>query len=380
MGTINEFHTNLRDIAARAVALKDACANEESTKLYLVLPFIGALGYDYTNPREVYPEHNADFSNEYPDKVDFAIFIGGVPSIAIEVKKVGSPLLDNRGQLARYFNSIQTVRVGIITNGLTYAFYVDSDAPNMMDEEPFLFVDLENLSAGTVDQETLDAIHDLSKPIFNPNAISEQAQMKLLKKRLRSYFRKEARSPSQDFCRLALESAGLKYLRAGTIERQYAPIVASAFEESLIAPVVAALRAPKSEIDNSDLKTTRPRSRIVTTERELSIYAFTKRRLSFLVSGEALFDAVERIKYKDYIGHFVVFYEQIKKGRIFDFSEGANGYDKYTFPDPYGEIITSNLRDLDEALLHTFMMRVQELGGERKTNAPSTRSLSIANL
>ena len=59
MTTSNELRAGLLAVAKRSVSIMTACSNEESTKLYLVLPFLGLLGYDYANPYEVYPEHAA---------------------------------------------------------------------------------------------------------------------------------------------------------------------------------------------------------------------------------------------------------------------------------------------------------------------------------
>jgi len=367
----SDLQTKLQETAKRAVALKSACNNEESTKLYLVLPFLGALGYDYTNPYEVYPEHAADFDVEYPDKVDIAILRDGIPSIAIEVKKAGTPIDLHRGQLARYFNALPSVKLGIITDGLVYAFYVDSDAPNIMDDDPFLVLDLERIASSNIDVEALDAVSALTKPLFQPQLVAQKAQDKLLKHRLKSWFLEEARSPSQEFCRLALERVGLKNVRSSTIQRHYAPIVLSAFEESLVVPVVSALRSAKDYQQTHQGAAESIEPRIVTTDRELSVYNFVRRRLSFLVKNESYFDAIERIQYRDYIGHFAVYYEQVKKGRLFDFIEGADGYDRYIFPDQIGVIITSNLRDLDKPLLSIFVDRVQQLG-TRDASSSST--------
>ena len=60
-------------MAKRSVGVMAACANEESTKLYLALPLVGLLGYDYSNPYEVYPEHAADANAAKPCKIDLAI-------------------------------------------------------------------------------------------------------------------------------------------------------------------------------------------------------------------------------------------------------------------------------------------------------------------
>ena len=53
---MNELRAGLVAIAKRSVGLMSACGNEESTKLYLVLPILGLFGYDYSNPYEVYPQ------------------------------------------------------------------------------------------------------------------------------------------------------------------------------------------------------------------------------------------------------------------------------------------------------------------------------------
>ena len=59
MTTANELRAGLLAVAKRSVSIMSGCSNEQSTKLYLVLPMLGLLGYDYTNPFEVFPEHAA---------------------------------------------------------------------------------------------------------------------------------------------------------------------------------------------------------------------------------------------------------------------------------------------------------------------------------
>ena len=139
MTTANELRAGLLAVAKRSVSIMTACTNKESTKLYLVLPFLGLLGYDYANPYEVYPEHAAS-----PDcKVDFAILSDGNPVIAIEVQKSGTDLAEGHEKLARYFAAVPEARLAILTNGTLFEFYVDAENPNTMDHAPFLTVDLE---------------------------------------------------------------------------------------------------------------------------------------------------------------------------------------------------------------------------------------------
>lgn len=117
-----DFREKLGAFARRSVGLASRCGNEESTKLFLVLPFLSFLGYDDRDPSEVAPEHGADFSDKYKNRVDYAILKLEEPIVAIECKSVGVELKDERGQLRSYFNAAQSVKMGILTDGLF--FYV----------------------------------------------------------------------------------------------------------------------------------------------------------------------------------------------------------------------------------------------------------------
>jgi hypothetical protein len=352
-----------------------ACGNEESTTLYLVLPLIGLLGYDYTDPHEVYPEHLADFDPRQQHKVDFAVLRDGQPVIAIECKKVGADLTDARGQLRTYYNALPTTKLAILTNGMLFEFFVDSADPNLMDEEPFLTIDLENISRNGASDEVLQALTHLMKANFNPDTVAELAHVELVKRRLRTCLIEEGKTPSEDFCRFLLRKAGMKNVAKGAIERHYASMIKAAFEEALVLPVVQKLRGDV-DLKLADVLADPPNveQRVVTTERELAILNYVRRRLAFLVSEEILFNAIERIDYKDYIGKLIIYYDRERKGRLFDFIEGRDGFDKFLFPEPYGEIITNNILDIDEPLRAIFTARVRESG----TSQPVTRLAQIA--
>lgn len=368
MTTANELRAGLTSVAKRSVGIMAACSNEESTKLYLALPFLGLLGYDYTNPYEVYPEHTADPRGGQAEKVDFAVLRDGVPVIAVEAKKVGTDLAPHRGQLSSYFNALQPVKLGILTNGVIYEFFVDSEEPNLMDLEPFLTLDLETLARTGASDEAIEALLSLTKAHYDPETVAETAHIQLIKKRLRTIFVDEAKAPSEELCRLALQRAGLKNVRKAAIERHYAPLVKLAFEESLVLPVLQKLR---SEPSADGTRTAMPLGqiaqtfgqRIATTERELSIFGYVRRRLAYLVDDQHHFDAIDSVGYKDYVGKLVLFYDKERKGRLFDYIEGQDGYDKFVFPDPIGEIVTNTLTDIDNALKAIFISRLREMGG-----------------
>ena len=80
------------------------------------------------------------------------------------------------------------------------------------------------------------------------------------------------------------------------------------------------------------------------------------------MSEDWQFNAIEDIEYKDYIGKLVVYYGKERKGWLFDYIEGSDGFDKFAFPDPHGEIVTNNMLDIDAPLKAIFTLRVQEMG------------------
>lgn len=364
MTTTNELRAGLLTVAKRSIGIMAACTNEESTKLYLVLPVLGLLGYDYTNPYEVYPEHAATFGAGEVARVDLAVLRDGQPVIAIECKATGADLANGRGQLARYFNALPSAKLGIMTNGIVFEFFVDSTEPNIMDDEPFMTLDLETVARVGVTDEVLESLASVTKELYDPDLIAEAAHVQLVKKRLRTIFVEEAKGPSEEFCRYALAKAGLANVRKSAIERYYAPLIKTAFEESLVLPVVQRLRTePTGDGRAPAVGLHQIGQRISTTEREIEIYAFVKRRLAYLVEDEAHFAAIDNVQMKDYVGKLAIFYDRERKGRLFDFIEGADGYDKYIFPDPIGDIVTNNILEIDDALKAIFVTRVRELGG-----------------
>ncbi len=371
MDAKDQLRNDLCMLAKRSIGLVKACSNEESTKLYLVLPLIGLLGYNCSDPYEVSPEHAADFDSRHANKVDFAVMRDGQPAIAIECKKVGAALTEARGQLRAYYNALPTAKLAILANGIVFEFFVDSSDPNLMDEEPFLTLDLEAISCGGVSEDVVEALIHVTKLNFNPDSVAELAHMQLVKKRLRSRFVVEANTPSEYFCRFFLQEVGLKNVRKATIERYYASLIKTAFHEALVLPVAQQLRTTAQEhgttVDASNID-----QRIVTTDRELAIVNYVRRRLAFLVSDEKLFNAIEEVEYKDYIGKLVIYYQKERKGRLFDFIEGNGGFDKFIFPEPHGEIVTNNILEIDLPLLTAFTSRVREV--------TSTSARSVAQI
>jgi hypothetical protein len=122
---MDDFRKKVIEHAKDAVKKAPNCKSEQSVNMFLILPFIKILGYDTSNPAEVCPEHHADFSEKYKNRVDFAILIEEVPIIAVESKQCGAVLKDDRGQLRSYFNACKSIKMGVLSDGLVFEFYAD---------------------------------------------------------------------------------------------------------------------------------------------------------------------------------------------------------------------------------------------------------------
>lgn len=380
-GALTEFREKLVEFARRSATAAVRCANEESTKMFLVIPMISFLGYDHMDPNEVFPEHHCDFSEKYRNRVDFAIFKAGEPVIAIESKSAGaSGLRDDRGQLRSYFNAAKTVKMGILTDGLIWEFYADSDEPNMMDANPFLRFDLRDVAKGKVDDSALEGLHSLRKAVFDPDNIGAEAKRKHIYNSVLAQVATIFADPPEEFARPLLKKAGIGHLSQKALD-EYRPVIQAAFREFINRQILHRLDLPKPDqpapAPAAPAEAPAPAAdAIVTTERELEVFRWTQKRLAFLVRDDALFAEIAAVDYKDYQGKFVVFYKMERKGRLFEFIESrtSNGL-RFIFPEEGGlaqaDITVQSLAEIDGPLLKTFCARVAAIAKSPPSGAPA---------
>lgn len=166
-----EFEEKLAGLAAKIRQQSSAIQTEEATKNAFIMPFIqSVLGYDVFNPLEVVPEFTTDVGTKKGEKVDYAILKDGQIQILIETKKIGESLnINHAAQLFRYFH-VTTARISILTNGQVYKFFTDLDAPNKMDEKPFLEFDLLD-----IDDHAVPELQKLTKTAFDVESIISAA-------------------------------------------------------------------------------------------------------------------------------------------------------------------------------------------------------------
>ena len=122
-----ELEASIADLASKLRQHREILETEEAAKTTLVLPFLRALGYDIFNPAEVKPEFTCDVGTKKGEKVDYALCVGGEITTLVECKPVTSELsIKHASQLLRYF-AATFARLSLLTNGVVYQFYTDSE-------------------------------------------------------------------------------------------------------------------------------------------------------------------------------------------------------------------------------------------------------------
>ena len=167
-----DISERLASLASKIAQQRSSIETEEATKNAFVMPFISlVLGYDVFNPNEVVPEFTADVGTKKGEKIDYAIVKDGDVQILIECKRIGSPLhLNHASQLFRYF-AVANARIAVLTNGDEYQFFTDLDAPNRMDEKPFLVLQVSDLDSAVVPE-----LRKLTKDAFDLDSIISAAE------------------------------------------------------------------------------------------------------------------------------------------------------------------------------------------------------------
>ena len=159
------------------------------------MPFINTvLGYDVFDPLEVMPEFVCDVGTKKGEKIDYAIMKDGEVQILIECKKIGESLsINHASQLFRYFH-VTSARISILTNGQVYRFFTDLDAPNKMDEKPFLELDLLD-----IDEYSVPELIKLTKSAFDVDSIINAAGELKYVSQLKKLIGTQVSKPEDDF-------------------------------------------------------------------------------------------------------------------------------------------------------------------------------------
>ncbi|WP_462270196.1 type I restriction endonuclease [Desulfobacter sp.] len=285
------FEKQITEIAETIPNVKDQILNEEATKNSLILPFINALGYNVFNPTEVLPEFIADVGMKKGERVDYAVCIDSKPVFLYECKWCQSDLSNaNAAQLRRYFH-VTSARIGILTNGIQYQFFSDLDESNIMDEKPFMELDLEN-----IDTTLLKEVKKLSKPDFEIDAMLSTANDLKYIRQIRALIQEQFADPSPEFVKFFTSQVYPKRITP-TILEQFTAITKKALKLHINSEINQRLTSALSNEDHELTPDTEveeileqdDKPGIVTTEEEMEGFFIVKAIMRKTIPPERIF-------------------------------------------------------------------------------------------
>lgn len=313
-----DFKDQILQLAERIQKQKDSIATEEATKTAFIMPMIAALGYDVFNPFEVIPELDCDLIKKKGEKIDYAIMKDESPIILIECKHCKQDLNLHDTQLQKYFVASKA-RFGVLTNGIEYRFYTDLEKINIMDEKPFLIVDMLELSEADIEQ--LKKFH---KSYYNEEDVLSTANELKYTTEIKSILNNEFSSPTPEFVRFFARQAYTSGQITSKVIDMFTPLVKKSIS-SIINDIISdrlntaikngeqtsdTLQMPDNTSINTSTENTEEKlpdgvvymdkeSGVVTTQEELDAYNIVRSILRKSVD-------VARITYRDYKSYFVV--------------------------------------------------------------------------
>lgn len=279
-----DFIDQLKALAGKVPALCDVLQTEEATKNALVMPFIRILGYDIFDPMEVVPEFIADVGIKKGEKVDYAIKKDSKIIMLFECKHCGADLnIKHASQLFRYF-TVTDARVGVLTNGVQYRFFTDLEAPNKMDDKPFLEVNMLDLNDSVVNE-----LKKLSKPAFNIDELMTAAGELKYTREIKRLLAEQMENPSDEFVKFCaskvfdgpLTPSRREYFH-GLTKRGFTQLVAERINERLKSAMTGDAGISFEEPTDED------ESQVVTTAEELEGFYLIKSLLRDVVDPERI--------------------------------------------------------------------------------------------
>ncbi|WHP31474.1 type I restriction enzyme HsdR N-terminal domain-containing protein [Trabulsiella odontotermitis] len=298
-----EFTEKIYVLSAKIKQQLEAITTEEATKNAFVMPFIhNVLGYDVFDPTEVTPEFVCDVGTKKGEKIDYAILKDNEVQILIECKKIGEPLnINHASQLFRYFH-VTNARISILTNGQIYKFFTDLDAPNKMDEKPFLEIDLLD-----IDENIIPELIKLTKSSFDLESIINAAGELKYVSQIKRILHSQLNNPEDDFVKFfasrvydgiltqkvresffnLTKKAASQYINDQVNER---------LKSAISGGSIAKAAEPAGTAENADV-TVKDEPEIITTPDELEGYYIVKAIIRAVVD-------VSRINHRDTKSYF----------------------------------------------------------------------------
>lgn len=303
---IMDFKDSIKQLADRVAQLKDGIQTEEATKNAFIMPFINALGYDVFNPLEVIPELNCDLVKKKGEKIDYAIMKEGTPIILIECKHWQQNLSLHDTQLKKYFVASKA-KFGLLTNGIRYLFYTDLEDQNIMDEKPFLELDITDIK-----EYQLEELKKFHKSYFDIDNILNSASELKYSNELKKIFADEVVNPTPEIVKYFTKKVYDGSITA-KVQEQFSELVKRAINSYISELISKRLKTALSSEEQREEKESAPKSTeveqentstesedgIVTTQEELDGFNIVKAIVRKSVD-------ISRVVYRDALSYFAI--------------------------------------------------------------------------
>lgn len=341
-----DFKDQLKQIADRVNKLKEQIQTEEATKNAFIMPFLQALGYDVFNPLEVVPEYVTDIGTKKGEKIDYAIFKDGNPTILVECKHWGQNLNLHDGQLLRYFH-VSKAKFGLLTNGIVYRFYSDLVEANKMDEKPFLEFNITEIK----DNQT-EELKKFHKSVFDADSITNTASELKYTNELKHLLQQELANPSADFVKHFAKQVYPSNISAKVLE-QFTNLTKKSIQQHISDLITERL---KTALTKEDEKTKEQEAseaeqikaeenKVVTTDEELEGFMIVKTILRQKISAN-------RITYRDAQSYFAILLDDNNRKTICRLY--LNGSKKYFVTlDEQKKEVKNEISTLDDIFKHS---------------------------
>jgi hypothetical protein len=296
-----DFKDQIKLLGERVVKMKEQIATEEATKNAFIMPFLQTLGYDVFNPFEVVPEYVTDIGTKKGEKIDYAIFKDGVPTILIECKHWAQNLNLHDGQLLRYFH-VSKAKFGILTNGITYRLYSDLVEPNKMDEKPFLEFNIAEIK----DNQT-EELKKFHKSYFDAESIVNTASELKFTNELKHLIQQELNNPTPEFVKHFARQVYPSVVTAKVLE-QFTNLTKKSIQHHISDLITERLKTALTKEDEETKKqdaslpleqVKAEELKIVTTDEELEGFMIVKTILRQKIP-------VNRVTYRDAQSYFAI--------------------------------------------------------------------------
>jgi hypothetical protein len=347
-----DFKDQIKILGDRVTKLKDQISTEEATKNAFIMPFLQSLGYDVFNPTEVVPEFISDIGLKKGEKIDYAIFMDGKPTILVECKHWSQNLSIHDGQLLRYFH-VSKAKFGLLTNGINYRFYSDLVDANKMDEKPFLEFNIHEIKDNQV--EELKKFH---KSYFDADSIVNTASELKYTNELKQLLQQELNNPSPEFVKHFAKqvypsniSAKILELFTNLTKKSAQQYISDLITERLKTALTKEDESAKEQDSKLELQNQEPENKVETTEAELESFMIIKTILRQKID-------IKRITYRDAQSYFAILLDDNNRKTICRLY--LNGNKKYfVVLDENKKEVKTEIQTLDD--IFTFSDKLFEI-------------------